>query len=410
LIVTSKARIALGLLIIVVIGMTVVVLVKARTPKAIAPIEPITRSSAVTALVAKPHADSAPPKTTVANTVEVCGHGEVQIDKNDPGALYQQVGAFTKGVAARWLSTLQDSDDLRARMAGLVLEGKVTGGESMRPVAEQTRNEAVQLAAGSQDPAVYAMALSMCDRIATADADSACRQLSAQQWTKIDPDNAVPWLLLADKARASHDDVAEGDAFSHAAAAAKIDSYSDSVFAFAAPELPQDVTPLDRSYLFTEVIGVEAGYGLPFYGVASHHCSGEAMQNGTVRQQCASLAELLVTKGTTLLDFAVGASIGTRAGWPRDRVSKLLLEQHAFMQAIVERTFADDDKRWTCGAVNRLNAYVVQKVRLGELGAAREELERSGESVEAMAQKYTDYIDNMRRDAVRRQRLQQSTD
>jgi hypothetical protein len=112
----------------------------------------------------------------------------------------------------------------------------------------------------------------------------------------MDPDNAVPWLLLAGKARTRRDSTAEAEAFSHAANAQKIDSYSDSVFAFAEPELPADVTPLERSYLATEVMGVEAAVRLPQYSVASQHCSSNAMQDSTVRQQCSSMAELLVTK------------------------------------------------------------------------------------------------------------------
>jgi hypothetical protein len=344
-----------------------------------------------------------PPKANGTGTVEVCGYGAVSIDKGDASAIFQHIGALTKEAGARWLSSLQNSDDLRARVVGLLLEGKLTGGDSLRPVAEQTRNEVVQLAAGAGDPAVYAMALSMCDAAAATNAQSACQQLSLQRWARMDPDNAVPWLLLAGKARARHDSAAETEAFSHATTAHKIDSYSDSVFAFAEPELPQDVTPLERSYLATEVIGVEAAIRLPQYSVASQHCSSNAMRDTTVQQQCNSLAELLVTKGTNLLDLGLGKTIGARAGWPSERVEKLVLEQHALMQAIMQQTPSADDKMWTCDAVSRVNAYVIQRVRLSELGAAHDVLERSGETVEEMAQKYTEYTDNIRRDALRQE-------
>jgi hypothetical protein len=325
----------------------------------------------------------------------------VPIDESDAGAVFQQVGALTKGAGTRWLSALQNSDDLRARVAGLLLEGKVTGGDSLRPAAEQTRNEVVQLAAGAGDPAAYAMALSMCDTSAATDADSACRQLSLQRWAQMDPYNAVPWLLLAGKARARHDSAAEADAFRHAATAHSIDSYSASVFAFAEPELPQDATPLERYYLAAEVIGVEAAIGLLQYSVASRHCSNDAMQDSIVRQQCNSLAELLVTKGTNLMDLGLGKTIGARAKWPSERVNELALEQDALMQAIMQQTPSDNDKLWTCDAVSRVNSYVVQRVRLGELGAARDALKRSGETVEAMAQKYTQYMEDLKREAHR---------
>jgi hypothetical protein len=184
-------------------------------------------------------------------------------------------------------------------------------------------------------------------------------------------------------------------AFSHAAQAHKVDSYSDSLFAFAEPELPQDVTPLERAYLATEVIGVEAAMGSPQYRVASQHCSADAMQDNKLRQQCNSLAELLVTKGTNLLDLSVGRTIGARAGWPSGRVEALAQEQHALMWVGMEQVPSDNDKLWTCDAVSRLNARLVQNVQRGELGAARDLLEKSGDSVEEVAQRYTQYMDNI---------------
>ncbi len=351
---TSKARFGLVVFSILLIGV-ILSLVRTRHPKMVASI----------AIPPSKPAASHPKNTQDAlipargqnstGTVEICGHGQVAIDKTDDGALFRYVGKVTQSAGARWLTALQDSSDLRARVAGLLLEGKVTGDGSLRPVAEQTRNEVVQLAAGAGDPAVYSMALSMCGAATDGDVDSACRRLSLLQWARIDSDNAAPWLLLAGKARTRHDSAAEADAFSHAAAAHRIDSYNYSLLAFGEPELSPNVTPLERSYLATEVIGVGAAIGLPEYSIASHHCSLDAMQDSaTVRQQCDSLAELLVTKGANLLDLGIGKTIGERAGWPSERVKKLVLEQHALMQAIIQQTPSDNDKLWTCDALSRV--------------------------------------------------------
>ena len=378
--------------------MVTVLLITREHPRAIASIEPPAGRPAASYPLATPSADIPPLQAKGTDTVEVCGHGLVSTS-----AIFQHVGSITKGAGTRWLSALQNSDDLRARVAGLLLDGKVTGGESLRPVTEQARNEVVQLAAGARDPAVYAMALSMCDSAAATDSESACRQLSLQQWARMDPDNAVPWLLLAGKARARGDSTAEAEAFSHVATAYKIDSYSDSVFDFAEPELPADVTPLERSYLATEVMGVEAAIRLPQYSVASHYCSSNAMQDSTVQQQCNSMAELLVSKGSNLLDLAIGKTIGERAGWPSERIKKLVLEQHALMQSIMQQAPSDEHDMWTCDAVSRVNTFVIQRTRLGELGAARDLLERSGDTAEEMAQKYIDHIDNIKRDALRQE-------
>jgi len=261
------------------------------------------------------------------DSVEICGKGRVAIDKADPGVAFHYVGKLAAAAEARWLTALQNSDDLRARVAGLYFEGKLTGGRSLRPVTEQTRNEVVQLAAGSSDPAVYAMALSMCQAV-------------------------------------SHDDA--------------------------------DINPLERAYLATEVIGIEAGIGLPEYNIASHHCSVAGTQAGETRQTCAALAELLVTRGTNLLDMAMGVAIGKRAGWPSERVNQVTLEQHALMQALMQQVPADEDNMWSCDAVTRSNAYMGETVRVGELAAARALLERSGETPEIMADKFVRYMDRIK--------------
>jgi hypothetical protein len=221
-----------------------------------------------------------------------------------------------------------------------------------------------------------------------------------RQWAQIDPDNAVPWLLLAGNARMRHDSTAEADAFGHAAAARKIDSYTDSIFVFTDPELPPDVTPLERAYLAIEVLGVEAASWFPQYSIASQQCSRDAMADNAMRMKCNSLAELLVTKGNNLLDLGTGLTIGTRAGWPSERVSGLLTEQHALMQSLTQQSPSDIDNMWTCDALARLNSLLIERGRRGELRAARDALDRSGENAEDMANKYTQYLDNIKREGL----------
>jgi hypothetical protein len=395
----SKIRKALLVCLIVAIAV-VIGLVRSRSRQAIPSVRVTASAQTGDHPIVKQRVDVPQPIAEDSGKVEICGHGKVSID--DSSAIAQYVGALTKGAGARWLSALQDSGDLRARVAGLLLEGKITGGDPIVPAAEQTRDAVVQLAAGVEDPAVYAMVVSMCGIDRGTPADTACQQISLRRWAQIDADNAMPWLLLAGKAQAGHDSAAAADAFRQAAKAHKYDAYNDSLYSFAEPEMPQDATPLERSYLATEVIGIESTLRPP-YQVATKHCSADAVRAPDIRQQCNALAELLVNGGTTLLDLGVGKNIGARVGWPTARVNGLALEQDALMQAIMEATRSDNDNLWTCDGVRRLNAYVVQRVRLGELGAARDVLERSGETVEAMAQKYTQYMDNISRDALRQE-------
>jgi hypothetical protein len=394
--VTARRVLLVLLILVIVVG---VWLLRNRHPRAIASMEtpvsvPVAGPPPVT-----PLAESTPAKANDARTVEICGQGRVPIDQSDGDAISKRVAALTKDAETRWLSALQNSGDLRARMAGLLLAGSMTGGASSKglpnPVAEQARNDAVQLAAGGEDPAVYALALNMCNTTVATEA-AACRSLSPQRWAELDPDNAAPWLLIALKAQFSHDSAAEADAFSHAAKARKIDSYSDSVLAFAEQELPRDVTPLERTYLDEHVIGVEAATFSPQYAATLRHCSSDAMHDSTIRSQCDSMAERMVTNGTNVMDLDIGKTIGVHAGWSKERVDTVVQEEHALMWAIMAHEPHDESKRWDCDNVNRMNAYFAKVVQLGEVGAARDALEHSGESVESMAQKYDRYTDTVR--------------
>src|ERR1700689_2059555 len=172
-----KARSGLLVLFIVAILVVVACLVRGRSPQPVASVEIVRATPTENQPVGQQPAVARHPTANNLDTVEVCGYGQVPIDKSDASAIFQHVGILTKGAETRWLSALQNSGDLRARVAGLLLEGKVTGGDSLRPAAEQTRNDVVQLAAGAGDPAVYAMAISMCDASAASDPNSACQQI-----------------------------------------------------------------------------------------------------------------------------------------------------------------------------------------------------------------------------------------
>jgi hypothetical protein len=194
----------------------------------------------------------------------------------------------------------------------------------------------------------------------------------------------------------------EAAAFSQAARANRADAYNFSIYAYAESELPTDVTPLERWYLTIEVLGIESATGSLQYGAALKHCSADSMRDRDVREQCGALAELLVDKGTTLLDFGVGIAIGDRAGWAKARVAKLAEERDALMQTGMQVTPTDKDL-WTCDGVSRGNAYMGQWARGGEMHAARDLLDRSGETVSALAEKHRDFIDKIMRDTLQQQ-------
>lgn len=365
------------------------------TPQAAARIKPALTSSPESSFTHSPATASIPRKPGKTN---FCGFGEVPLDTNDPSAPFRYLNAQTEKTEARWLSTLLDSGNLRARATGLLLKNVFTDGKSDQTVTQEARDELVQLAVGANDPAIYALALYKCNTYSGAPQAGACPQISWSGWARLDPDNAAPWLNVAGSDRAKGDSAAEADAFAHAAAAHRYESYNASFFAFAEPELPQDVTPLERTFLSQMVIGVEAASSTPQYSMASKHCSG-AMQDSRLRQQCSAVAELLLAKGNTFLDLMIGESIGKRVGWPEKRIESLKLDRNSMMELLMRLAPVEEANPWSCETVGRINEFMAARSRLGEIGALREMRERSGESVLELARAYDEDMEKIQRRA-----------
>jgi hypothetical protein len=330
-----------------------------------------------------------------------CGLGKVRLDA-DELADHRFLEALSEKTQARWLAALLNSDDLHARSAGLYLDGAFADMRSKSVAAQEARDELVQLAVGSSDPSVYALAVYMCRRHTDESAGGACQQISWQGWARVDPDNAVPWIAVAGLARTNNDQAAETEAFNRAAQARRYDSYTDSPLSFADRALPDGVSALERSYMATQVIGIEATTAIAPYSPLSRHCSPKAVQDAGVKQQCNDLAENLTAHGNTLVDFAIGVLIGKQAGWPAARIEAMQQERDAMIESTMQVVPRDDPDPWSCAGVARLNDYVSLRNQLGEIGAAKALRERSGESIPALARKYADDMEEILREVQRR--------
>ncbi len=339
-----------------------------------------------------------PKKVDHSGEIDVCGVGKVKLDRDDWTAAGKYFDALTKKSRTRWLSALRNSDDYRARASGLFLEGMLDR-DAPQKDTEVARDELVQLAVGTKDPAVYALAYTNCINAGEEFMlRGACPQLSLDDWTRADSDNAVPWLQLAAKARREGDSTAESAAFDHAAQAHQYESYTWSLFSFAQASIPGDVTAADRWYLTTAVIGVEAAMPTP-YQPLFQYCSRDAMADAVAHRQCNALAQLMVNKATTLIEFTMGKSLGARVGWRTEVVDHLTQEMQASMQAILQMTPSDPEQQWNCDSVARGNAYMSEWDQLGERGLVRQAIERSGETVAELSRKYNERMDKWARDA-----------
>jgi hypothetical protein len=326
-----------------------------------------------------------------SDEIEVCGVGRVKLDRDDWAATGKYLDALTNKSRLRWLAALRNSDDYRARATGLYLEG-IFDRDSPQKDPEAARDELVQLALATKDPAALALAYTKCIKgVEDSSSPGACPQFSLDDWAHADADNAVPWLQLAAKARREGDGPAEAAAFAQAAQAHQYDTYNWSLFSFAQSAMPEDVTATERWILTTEVIGVEAAMPMPYLPVLQY-CSRDALNDAAVHRQCTALAELMVDKGTTLSDLSAGKSLGARVGWPAERLDKLTLELKASMQAVNGMLGMDPKQQWSCDSVARGNAYASQLEEQGERGLARQAIVQSGETVAELSSKFDEWV------------------
>jgi hypothetical protein len=321
---------------------------------------------AIPAASAPTHAPSA----DSASNVDVCGIQKARPAGADAEDVNDDVIAATRETHDRWKAALLDSPDTRARAVGLLLQRFESLRDDSAVQAEESRDELVQLAAGGSDPALYAIAVGLCQTNEVSDAvtTGACQRISLTEWSRTDPGNAMPWIAVAQAARARGDFQAEAAAFTRGAEARTMRSPGESMFQFGLQEVPRDATPAEKASLSIELIGQEVAFIGPELSEVMRYCSADAIKQTQIRKDCTAVAELLVGPETTLLYFSLGAKLGERVGWPVERVHQLTDEKEELLRLAASNTLIPR----SCDAISRINTFINERERLGEIGALRE--------------------------------------
>jgi hypothetical protein len=317
----------------------------------------------------------------------------VRLDSKDKAAPFDYVDRLTAIAQSQWRRSLINSDDYHERAAGLFLQSTgwdydpITGMPTRTHDGELARDELVQLALGLNDFPVYAMAIRACDPTDDGGVKgAACNQISLAKWANMDPDNAAPWLEMARAAHSRSDQAEELDAVNHAVQAHTVDFYNDSVLGFASSGMPSATTALEQAAFFQGRIGHVGGDGYAHSFVTGHYCTAAAVRSSSIHQQCEALAELLADHGRNTLDVWAAATIGTRLGWPSERVSAMREEELAMMRA---ENYSGKDP-WSCDNVRALIEFAGVQARSGELAAARAAIQKSGKSIPELAKEQLD--------------------
>ena len=244
--------------------------------------------------------------------VEVCGFGVAKAGEDSAAAaLERRANWQNDDPAFAQLARMRRIADVKTRAAALMVE--------------RNHGALVEMALRSNDVAVYSFAVHLCDQYRAADGQVpvACQQVSLEQAARWDSDNGAVWLHLATKAFERQDEEGVRAALHRAGVATVVKQRQLDFASLALAALPVDLPPPERMSAVVAIIGMQAALVVPSYRGATSYCAKPRLIDANRRQTCDAVAELLVDKGHSLLDLAIGRRIGEWADWPSERVELL---------------------------------------------------------------------------------------
>lgn len=321
-----------------------------------APVDQATRTAAAVPAKAAPLSDLADDETVL------CGFGRVKQTEVDE--IRNKAGEAADRTLSKLKAKLAASRDPHEAALGLYMQ--------------QSTEELVKLASASRDPQVYSLAFLSCHYAG----GGACDLLSAEQWATIEPDNGIPWLLMASAASARRDRVARDQAIYHAAAARRFDArLPDLLGMLQWPEI-QSQAPQTRSSLADQLTAAQMSLPMISYMPFIQFCSesSSAYEDRTI---CGNLASLLL-ENRTLLGFSTGVRLAELAGWGPDEV-KALREKKTEYQSALTAVLQERDKFSSdCEDLAAFDRWAANYSRLGDRGVAMRFIGESRSSADGL--------------------------
>ena len=280
---------------------------------------------------------------------ELCGYGRVK--QTEGGAIRAKARTDADKAFSRLKEQLATSRDPHKSALGLYLKGST---ETL-----------AALASGSGDPQIYGLAFLSCKYVAS----GACDLLSPEQWAVIEPDNAVPWLLVAAHHRV--DDPAAEQAIYRASVAKRFDPHFPNFLGLL--ELPdvQSQAPQTRLVLQEDLLSMRLTLPSlplqPFF----RYCNFPSVADATRIGVCNDLATLFVERDQTMLGLGVGIKLAQTAAWPQDRIEDLSKAKAEYQAALRAATTQEEGQAASdCAELASLDRWAAEYGRLGDRGMA----------------------------------------
>ncbi|MDE1926201.1 MAG: hypothetical protein KGI36_03325 [Burkholderiales bacterium] len=304
-----------------------------------------------------------------AGVWDLCGIGRMPLPPELAASAVSAAGLFAElpvnlgeqalAAAQERLLAAMDAGGARSRAAALLMRQMAYPAPANAPTPQFFAQQLAGLAAGSGDPVLLAWAAQRCN------SSTPCSTDPAGEWARIEPGNAVPWLLIA-----TQQPQRRPQALAALAHANSYSSHYGAVSETALKAMPADIPAYLQPRLLMQISLVDAGMGDAGIAKAINLCR-PAPEAGSQRQAlCRSLGALMVRQGDAAISYLIGLRVQELSGLPDVHYQ----QRRAEMQKLISQTnmsLFDWQHPYTCATVDRWQRWTRDRAKLGELGAAR---------------------------------------
>jgi hypothetical protein len=347
--------------------------------------------------------DSKRPATAEATpgTVEFCGYGRMSREAFEAALAEEQAPAWVEAVNAQHETQRQ------------TLLKRLAAGSAPQRVAAALLSEdvagAAQIAASTDDPLAYQLALSACRRDAAYRASVAwqqawlktpaasgvgpadllkpppgpepghCAALSLERLEAMAPDAALPWLLRLSDARDRKDDTGVSEALYQLVQRPGLRFKPRALSGVVADLVGDEPTPGDTLAL---TAALDRDFASALDGSLANIgrvCRDEDLRDANRRQLCERFVRQMSDHATELLDGAVLYNLENRLGLSHGPMSLSPQERDRMMHAMGERGFAVAVEP-SCANFRRSGQAVMGMARQGEIAYWRAQAKRPAAS------------------------------
>lgn len=224
-------------------------------------------------------------------------------DASTPDSPHAETAATASANASRerLMQALRTSADPYANAVAVWLNiGDDNGDRAAR------ERQLAAMAASTHDPRLYALALRACWRKQSQE----CQSLSARRWSELEPNNAMPWLMMMDEAALHQDISGLQDALYHATHAKHLAERAQAPLQAIVDGASDDPSSLVAARsLAIDAIGIAAAQVGPASMMA---CRNATPADANLWQECTAMVDLLEHRSDSLFARMVGATIDKR--------------------------------------------------------------------------------------------------